>query len=269
MPTFICVTCGVQYAESTEPPEHCAICEDERQYVGWSGQQWTTLDELSVTHRNRFTDMEEGLIRVGTVPHFGIGQHAYLLQSPSGNVLWDCISLVDYPTIEEVQNHGGIRAIALSHPHYYSAIVEWSRAFGDVPIYMHEADREWVMRPDPAIVFWDGSSRPLWDGITLIHGGGHFAGGAMLHWPAGAEGKGVLLPGDIIQVVHDRNWVCWMYSFVNYLPLPPSDVRRVVAAVEPYEFERIYSPWNERVVMCDGKEVVRRSAERYVAALGG
>jgi hypothetical protein len=249
MPHFICVTCGVQYAETDSPPEHCGICEDERQYVGWSGQQWTTLAELRVTHRNRFTDMEEGLIRVGTVPHFGIGQHDYLVQSPSGNVLWDCVSLVDEPTIQEARAHGGIQAIALSHPHYYSSVVEWSHAFGDVPIYIHAADREWVMREDPAIVFWEGPTHGLWDGINLIHGGGHFAGGAMLLWPDGAEGRGVLLPGDTIQVAYDRNWVSWMYSYVNYIPLPPQQVRGVVEAVEPFEFERIYSPWNERAVM--------------------
>ena len=51
---------------------------------------------------------------------------------------------------------GGIKAIAISHPHYYSSMVEWSRAFGGVPIYLHAADRQWVMRPDHAIVFWEG-----------------------------------------------------------------------------------------------------------------
>ena len=46
MPAYICLTCGVQYAPSERPPERCPICEDERQYVGWQGQQWTTLEEL-------------------------------------------------------------------------------------------------------------------------------------------------------------------------------------------------------------------------------
>ena len=34
MPNFICLTCGAQHAASEEPPDHCIICEDERQYVG-------------------------------------------------------------------------------------------------------------------------------------------------------------------------------------------------------------------------------------------
>ena len=74
------------------------------------------------------------------------------------NVLWDCISLIDGRRCEVVKALGGISAIAISHPHYYSSMVEWSRAFGGVPIYLHAADRQWVMRPDPAIVFWEGET---------------------------------------------------------------------------------------------------------------
>ena len=46
MTNYICVTCGTQFADSQTPPAHCPICEDERQYIGWNGQQWTTLEEL-------------------------------------------------------------------------------------------------------------------------------------------------------------------------------------------------------------------------------
>jgi glyoxylase-like metal-dependent hydrolase (beta-lactamase superfamily II) len=157
--------------------------------------------------------------------------------------------------------------MAISHPHYYSSMVEWSRAFNDVPVYLHAADRQWVVRPDPAIVFWEGDTHTLADGLTLIRGGGHFEGGTMLHWAAGAQGRGVLLPGDIIQVVHDRRWVSFMYSYPNLIPLSAKAVKRVAASVAPYAFERIYSPWPGRVVMADGSSVVRRSAERYLNAL--
>lgn len=52
MPNYICKTCGAQYAETDGPPDHCLICEDERQYIGWGGQQWTTLDDLRADHSN-------------------------------------------------------------------------------------------------------------------------------------------------------------------------------------------------------------------------
>ncbi len=267
MVNYICVTCGCQYAGTDEEPADCKICQDERQFVGFDGQRWITLDALRVDHHNRVEAMEPGLTRVGTDPTFAIGQHMFLIQAAGGNVLWDCVTLIDDATVGAIRERGGFSAMALSHPHYYSSIVEWSRAFDDAPIYIHAADRQWVTRPDPAVVFWEGETETLGDGLTLIRGGGHFEGGTMLHWAAGADGRGALLPGDIIQVAYDRRWVSFMYSFPNMIPLCPSKVRHVVDAVEPYDFERIYSPWRDRIVVTDGKAAVRRSAERYVSAL--
>lgn len=269
MPNYICATCGCQYSETESEPKHCKICEDERQFVAFNGQRWTTLDSLRSAHHNRVEAMEPGLTRIGTDPTFAIGQHMYLVEAGGGNVLWDCISLIDDTTVEAIRERGGLSAIALSHPHYYSSVVEWSRAFDDVPIYIHTADREWVTRPDPAIVFWESETKTLGDGLTLIRGGGHFEGGTMLHWAAGADGRGALLPGDIIQVAYDRRWVGFMYSYPNMIPLSASKVRQLVDAVEPYDFERIYGPWLERNVMAEGKAIVRRSAERYIAAISG
>ena len=266
MPNYICVTCGTQFPETERPPERCPVCEDERQYVGWSGQRWTTLDELRNGHRNQLRD-DLGLLGIGTEPSFAIGQRAILVRTPQGNLLWDCITLIDDATIDAVQKVGGIRAIAISHPHYYSAMVEWSRSF-DAPVYLHAADRQWVMRPDPSIEFWGGETKALWEGLTLIHAGGHFEGGTVLHWPAGAENRGALLTGDILQVAQDRRWVSFMYSFPNYVPLPASEIDRIVAAVEPFEFDRIYGAWWDRNVASDAKNAVRRSAERYKRALG-
>jgi hypothetical protein len=123
------------------------------------------------------------------------------------------------------------------------------------------------MRPDPAVEFWEGETKSLLDGVTLLRLGGHFAGGTVLHWSTGAEGRGVLLSGDIIQVVSDRRYVSFMYSYPNLIPLPAGTVRRIAGAVESYEFDRIYGAWWGRVVSSDAKAAVRRSAERYVSAL--
>ncbi|QDV37714.1 MBL fold metallo-hydrolase [Tautonia plasticadhaerens] len=268
MPLFICTTCGTQHAESEAPPDRCVICEDDRQYIDWGGQRWTTLDDLRSDYENQIRTEEPGLVGIGTTPKFGIGQRALLIQSPGGNVLWDCISLIDDATVEAVRKLGGLAAIAVSHPHYYSAMVEWSRAFGGVPIYLHAADREWVMRPDSAIEYWDGETKALHDGLTLIRCGGHFEGGTVLHWPAGADGKGVLLAGDILQVCMDRRHVGFMYSYPNYIPLPAEDVRRVEIAVEPLAFDRIYGFMFDLAIQEGAKEAVRRSADRYLRMIG-
>jgi glyoxylase-like metal-dependent hydrolase (beta-lactamase superfamily II) len=267
VPNYICVTCGAQFTESERPPERCPVCEDERQYVGWNGQQWTTLAEMQRSYHNVIRHLEPELWGVGTHPEFAIAQRALLVRTPEGNVLWDCVSLIDEATVTAVQALGGIAAIAISHPHYYSSMVEWSRTF-DAPILLHSADRQWVMQPDSAIEFWEGETKPLWNGLTLIRCGGHFEGGTVLHWPEGAEDRGALLSGDILQVVNDRRWVSFMYSYPNYIPLPARSVQRIVAAVEPYRFDRIYGAWWQRVIDRDGKEAVMRSCERYLAAIG-
>ncbi|MDQ2784154.1 MAG: MBL fold metallo-hydrolase [Chloroflexota bacterium] len=265
---FICKTCGVQFAATTQPPEQCPICDDERQYIGPNGQQWTTLPALRDGYHNVINLVAPGLTGVGTYPSFAIGQRALLVQTPAGNVLWDCISLLDDPTIVAVRALGGIAAIAISHPHFYSAMVEWSAVF-DAPIYLHADDRQWVMRPDPAIVFWAGETHPLMDGITLIRCGGHFAGSAALHWVAGAAGRGALLTGDTIQVVADRRYVTFMCSYPNSIPLPASAIRRIVAAVAPFSFDTLYGGWWDRIVTPDAKGAVTRSAERYIGKIEG
>ena len=267
MDNFICVQCGTQFAESTQPPSRCAICEDERQFVRHGGQEWTTLERLAADHQNRVEEEAPHLLGIGTEPEFAIGQRALLLQSSGGNLLWHCISLLNEKTVAEVNARGGIRAIAVSHPHFYSSMVEWADRF-DAQIFLHAADREWVVRKSPRIQFWDGTTLSLWDDLTLINCGGHFEGGTTLHWPAGADGKGALLTGDIITVVQDRRYVSFMRSYPNLIPLGPMAIRRIVERIEPFTFDQIYGGWSQENVISDAKAAVVRSAERYLRAIG-
>jgi hypothetical protein len=264
MEKFICVTCGTQYPEADSPPASCVICTDPRQYIPEGGQQWTTSSELGSDHANQIRD-EGRLLGIGTDPSFAIGQRALLVPFGESNLLWDCISLVDDATAEEVERRGGLAGIAISHPHYYSSMVDWAHRFG-CSIHLHAADRGWVMRPDRAIDFWDGEVKELGDGLTLIRGGGHFPGGTILHR---ADGDGDLLTGDIIQVIPDRTHVAFMWSYPNLVPLPEAEVERIGAAVEPFEYDAIYGAWWGRLIPSGAKDVVRRSVARYGAALRG
>ena len=267
MPNFICTTCGTQDPESLLPPEHCAICTEERQYVGWKGQRWTTMQELRAGHRNRFESEGDGLVGVGTEPPFAIGQRALHLRTPAGGVLWDCISLVDDATVAALQTLGGVGAIAVSHPHFYAAMIEWSRALGGVPVYLHAADRAWVLRDDPAIRYWEGATLEIAPGVTLAHCGGHFAGSTVLHWRDGAGGLGALLSADTVMVNQDRRTVSFMYSYPNLIPLNARAVRRIASALEPFEFERIYGGWFGKNILEGGKQALRYSARRYLHAI--
>jgi hypothetical protein len=257
----VCVTCGMQY---TAPRPDCPICEDERQYVPTAGQQWTDLDTLRAgDHKGRVEEQGTGIIGVGSDAGVGIGQRALLVQAESGNFLWDCAAYLDDALIESLNSLGGVTGIAISHPHYYTTMVEWARAF-DAPIYLHENDQQWIGRPDPSIELWSGITREVAPGLTLINLGVHFAGGTVLHWRDGEQGKGALLSGDIVQVIPDRKFVGFMYSYPNFIPERPSVVRRAAELLEPYQFEAIYGAWWDAIVRADGHGVVQRSAKRYL-----
>ena len=265
--SWICTTCGTRYEPALKPPQNCPICEDERQFVNWNGQEWTTLEQLQGSHSNLVKPQGPGIIGIGIIPKFAIGQRALLVQTTQGNLLWDCISLIDEATTEAVRALGGISAIAISHPHYYSSMVNWSEKFGNVPIYIHADDKRWVMRPSPNIVFWKGEQKKLFGNLTLVRCGGHFEGGAVLHWADGEDGAGALLTGDIIQVVQDRRFVSFMWSYPNYIPLPASAVNRIVQSVGPFGFKRLYGAWWDAIVDHEAKAAVEKSAARYLKAI--
>jgi glyoxylase-like metal-dependent hydrolase (beta-lactamase superfamily II) len=259
----------VQQAVSEKPPAGCDICLDERQYVPPEGQRWASLDELKAEgHRIEVRDLEPGLTGIGAEPKVGIGQRALLVQTPSGNFMWDCLGFVDEAGIAAVRERGGLHGLAMSHPHFYGVCVEWSQAFGKAPIFIPESDRRWVMRPDSSIRYWHGVINPFPD-VTLIQCGGHFEGSAVLHWPAGADGRGALLTGDTLTVVADRRFVSFMRSYPNEIPLSAATVRSIVAAVRPYRFDRVYGGWWDRAIDRDGAAAVERSADRYIRWLEG
>jgi hypothetical protein len=263
---WICTTCGTQYEPSEEPPRRCTICEEERQYVLPTGQMWTTLAQLRKSHMATVR-REAELIGIGTSPAFGIGQRALLVRTPAGNVLWDCVSLIDQAMVDIIDAFGGLKAIAISHPHYYTAMVDWSAAFGGIPVYLHAADQAWIMRSAPSLELWSEQTKQISPGLTLIRVGGHFDGGTVLHWAGGAGGRGALLSGDLLQVAADRKFVSFMWSYPNFIPLGEKAVRAIAQRLEPWSYEVIYGAFWDRVIARDGKRVTAASVERHIAIL--
>jgi hypothetical protein len=180
--SFICVMCGTQFGPADQEPNECPICNDDRQYVRHQGQMWTTMAKLRLEHRNTLIEEEPHLFSVQTEPKCAIGQRALLVQTDEGNLLWDCVPLVDRESVSSIRSLGGLRGIAVSHPHYYTAMVEWSKGFGEVPIYLHQNDSRWVMRPDNCVRFWKGEQLSLFGGLSLVCTGGHFEGFQVLQW---------------------------------------------------------------------------------------
>lgn len=266
MPLFICTACGTQFPESEKPPAACRICDEERQYVPPHGQTWTTLAALGQSHMNGFHEYADGIVGIGA--GFAIGQRALLVRTPGGNILWDCVATLDAATTTLIKGLGGVKAMAISHPHFYTTMVEWARAFS-CPIYLHAADKEWVSRPDKAIEHWDDETKTLWDGVTLVRCGGHFPGGTVLHYAGGAGGKGIVCSGDILSITTDRKWVSFMRSYPNFIPLSKREVEGIGKALAPFSFETIYGHYFDRVIAKDGKSVLEKSVKRYVDAIEG
>ncbi|MFF2268683.1 MBL fold metallo-hydrolase [Cellulosimicrobium cellulans] len=262
---WICRTCAVEHAER---PDVCAICADERQWVPASGQAWTTLAELAAAgERLVLEELEPDLFGLSSEPSVGIGQQAKIVRTPAGNLLWDPPGYVDDDAVERVRALGPVVAIAASHPHMFGVQVAWSRALGGVTVLVAEADAHWVARPDPAIETWTGE-REVLPGVVLSQPGGHFPGSAVVHWAAGAEGRGVLLSGDTIFANPDRTSVSFMRSYPNRIPLSAAVVLRVAEHVARRPFERLYNNF-EGVIPADAREVVLRSAQRHAAWVRG
>jgi glyoxylase-like metal-dependent hydrolase (beta-lactamase superfamily II) len=169
-------------------------------------------------------------------------------------------------TVDLIRGIGGIHAMAISHPHFYSSMVEWAERF-EAPIFLHDHDRQSEMHPSDRIQFWNGSEVALNPDVTLHHVGGHFAGSSVLLWKVGANGKGALLTGDTVSVSADR-LVSFMYSFPNRIPLSAAIIEKIRSKLEPLSFDRLYGTQADTVIESDAKGAVLRSVDRYLEALG-
>ncbi|KAF4463442.1 metallo-beta-lactamase family [Fusarium albosuccineum] len=276
MDLAVCGTCGVQY--DTQSVSSCRICDDPRQYVPPTGQWWATLGELrdSAKYKNVFEKdkFDSRVISVQTEPAVAIGQRAFLLCSDAGNVLWDCITYIDDATVDHINGLGGIQAIVISHPHYFSTALHWAEAF-NCKVYISAEDEEWVMRKGPAHVFWKDREMSLLDGgFVAVKVAGHFPGSSVLLWRATRK----LFIADSILVVpsgvyhEDRPTgtasFTFMWSYPNMIPLPPDDVHNIWKAVSKLDFEDAHSAFATRNARGRAKERMLESAQLYIRAMG-
>jgi hypothetical protein len=259
---LICATCAVERDEPT--PAVCPICADERQYVPEDGQKWLTLDGLAQEGQQTvLKENEQGLIGITTEPKVGIGQTAQLVVTPEGSLLWDPVGYVDDSAVKAVLERGPVLAIAASHPHMFGVQVEWSHRLDGVPVLVADADRRWLGRNDPIIEYWSGSQN-IAEGLTLHQTGGHFPGSAVVHWAAGAGGRGVLLTGDSVFPNPDRRSIAFMRSYPNRLPLSGAVAVRIAGQLGELKFDRIYGNFNN-VIASGAQAILHDSAQRHAA----
>jgi glyoxylase-like metal-dependent hydrolase (beta-lactamase superfamily II) len=184
---LICSACGTQF-DIADPAllTRCRICDDPRQFVPPTGQAFTTLTKLKEAgHQNKWKQFsgDDRFWSIWTEPKVAIGQRAVLIRTPLGNVLWDCITFLDAETVERIRGMGGLAAIVISHPHYYTTHLEWAETFG-CPVYLSREDREWLNRVDrlgKARKFVEGTDEEVEVrgekmGVKALKLGGHFPG---------------------------------------------------------------------------------------------
>ncbi|CAL8576859.1 hypothetical protein XPA_002726 [Xanthoria parietina] len=278
----LCVACGSQYSD--EPKEatsnSCKICDDPRQFVPPGGQQWTTLASIQRTHQNKWErdPKNPNLWSIWSEPKFAIGQRAMLLETANGNVLWDLIALLNNSTIEFIKSRGGLKAMVISHPHYYTTYCVWAKAF-NCPVYISSDDQRWLCRKDSKTDltrFIDGpapAEKTVLPGVTAIKTGGHFPGSLVLHW------EHQLFIADTIMTVPsaytphprppDQTSFAFQWSIPNMIPLAPDDIMTIWRAVRGYDFDTTYGAFNGMTVRdLDMKQRILMSMKTQVRSMG-
>ncbi|MGK9174369.1 MBL fold metallo-hydrolase [Yokenella regensburgei] len=259
----LCKACGTSYAFQGSRPQQCQICQDARQFVPPEGQSWVDVPLLLSSHTNSWQQHETSLLSLTTVPAFAIGQRAFLLRTPAGNILWDCITTLDEATRTLISALGGLHAIAISHPHFYTTMQDWAAAFG-APVYLHSSDSHWIMRESPHIRLWEGETLALAADVTVMRLGGHFPGSCVLHWE---NDGGALFTGDTLQVTPGADAVSFMWSYPNLLPLPGPVVSDIADRLRAIRFNRLYGGFTGKEITGNADHIVQRSAQRYLDCL--
>ena len=224
---------------------------------------WTSLPELTRKHGVVTNEVSNGLYELQMMPSFAIGQRALLVTTPQGNVLWDCIALLNDPTIAFIKSKGGLRAIAFSHPHYYTTMNEWAEVF-NCPILIHQQDEPWIFNRGPHVRLWSGAEEPLWEGMKLLHVGGHFPGSSVLQVPF-LSAAGAILCGDTFYISPSKKHIAVMYSYPNMIPLPLCEIARIKQLMQPIPFDTMYGFYSSQNVLGEAKTLLDISLAGYRA----
>lgn len=274
---LVCTACGTQFPTAdAKALTTCRICDDPRQFTPSTGQDFTTLDALrAAKHKNVFAPFANAagkqFISISSEPKIAIGQRAVLIRTPRGNVLWDCITLLDDETITHVNKLGGLKAIVISHPHYYSTHVEWARAF-QCPVYLAAEDKEWMVQSSPwqrfvtetEFVVPLGSDAVEDDPageVKVLKLGGHFPGSFVAlydkrlliadtlvttpagrgNWDTDAAGQPRALSDSAVRDPPTRrplgmNSFSFMWSIPNMIPLSADEIAGMWAVLKGHAF---------------------------------
>ncbi|WWC58309.1 uncharacterized protein I303_100849 [Kwoniella dejecticola CBS 10117] len=284
----ICKACGTQYPRTFALTQDCKICADPRQFVPSSGQEWTNLIELGTERRHVILqdEVDERISMISCEPGFAINQTPTLIETANGSYIWDCAALISLPLIGHLSKlKTPLKGIAISHPHFFSTSLTWSRAL-KVPLYLCEDDQEWYQRSgdigkDDAVVWWKGEQE-LGPGVKVIQCGGHFPGSSILYWDRLSEPpppkdrlptkptpvSGIIFTADTIMVQPTQRGFSFIWSVPNLIPLRPRAVLAVQERLRYLPFSEATSSWPNRWIRQDAKDALESSVTTFLAAEG-
>ncbi|KAH7391352.1 beta-lactamase-like protein [Cadophora sp. MPI-SDFR-AT-0126] len=289
---LICTMCGTQFDEESRTLlTRCRICDDPRQFVPPTGQSFTTMAELRKgPYKNKwkkFDEDEDRFWMIYTEPQFAIGQRAILVKTPQGNILWDCIAFLDPSTIDWINDQGGLAAIVISHPHYYTTHLEWAAAF-ECPVYLAWEDKGWLNRLDrmgKARTFIESTEEEIEvrgekTGVLILKPGGHFPGslvclayGRLLiadtivttpsgkgDWSKGPGGGEDARPEGM-------NTYVFMWSIPNMIPLSPDAIMGVWNVIKKHEFTHTHGAFFDMEVKDGGSGAKTTVKQRLLESM--
>ncbi|KAL9061582.1 MAG: hypothetical protein Q9162_000114 [Coniocarpon cinnabarinum] len=165
----------------------------------------------------------------------------------------------------------GLKAIAISHPHFYTTHTLYSHHFPNTPIHLAANDTEWLMHPplsSSSHTYLEGAvgaTKELVPSVTLIKAGGHFAGSLLLHW------DGHLFLADTIMTVpsaftpHPRprgvNSYVFQWSIPNAIPLSPPIIMGIWDAVKNFDWHTTHGAFQGMDVHGHGDTVEEKYRE--------
>lgn len=276
----ICVACMTQYST---PRSECPICLDPRQFVPATGQSWTSLRKLAEEkHTNKIVadQQDERVCFILTEPSTGIGQTPILIKTSRATYMWDCNAFLSENLFNQLTTmQPPLKAIAISHPHFFSTSLTWSRCL-KVPLILAAADKHWFQRLSDVKegeIEWVHNVASLEDGVTMIQCGGHFPGSSVLHWDRSLEPEfesdkhcrtGIILCSDTAMIQPTQQGFTFQWSVPNMIPLNPHEMKGIADRLRDVPFEQATSTWPHRFVRKNAREILLDSIQKQLHHMG-
>lgn len=236
---YACANCGHWQKYFAVPPD-CPICSDVRNDLPPDGWDFRTPEQLGPTLRYHWREAIPGVWEFWSTPRFGLDSHGWLLTYPDGNVAFEAAPIYDGAQLRRIEELGGIRVLAASHPHGYGALHQLQDHF-QPELMIQKDDLQWTKAMRVTLPY--DETQEIRPGLTLYHTGGHYGGHAVLH---DAERR-ALFAGDALKIDFDADGSAARISchkaYHKQIPLSRDEARRYREVMGRLDFTSVFTPF--------------------------